>query len=985
MMIIFLLAPLAGAAQSITNVVISEPFFSPNADGVKDTTLITFNLSEVAISAVTIKDSLNNLKTTFYFPALANQNFNVGSDTSLWKIVSGTWGVVSDGFDGRGYECNGIDPDVNGRTIIGSSDTWKDYIAIEADIKAIDVSYKYYIGIIFRASGSPLDNYYCFYVDMNESKFRISKIISEVETELTASIGYGTNFVVGNWHKFKVVMASSTIKCYVDNKIIFDVSDTTLVQGNAGLRVHYAKAVFDNFTVYPAAWWNGRDEANGILPEGSYNAILASEGETSTWTIKIDTSAPAGITTLNAGLGNANDEIKLTWIAPADTSPLMKYEIKYATYSINTSNWSSVGLSSENWSPSASGQPETVFIGGITGGVTYYFAVKSHDSAGNDVSYISNTSTCMTNAAPAIVLVTPPADATTTIGDQALSSPSIYAISWAYSDSNPGDSHSFDIYLSSDNGANYNILITSALPNSTTFYIWETLKHPDSVPTEEPYIIYKLKVIVKDILGLTGSDTNPDSTYFIQIDNRNYQPQVTVKYPNGGQLLSGKVSVNWSLTDKNTGDSHLNHIYISNDGGASWIEDAGSPVRTTYYMLNTASYADGDKYRVMVVSTDNHKTDGGTDEPYTGWDTSDANFFISNANKAPNSFSLVSPANASKVYSSQPTLDWEDATDPEGNFNHYELWYSTHSNFQTKNVVSPITSSEYKITSTLVDKQTYYWMVKAVDTLGASTWANGTNATSGWSFSVSATNIVSGDMEIELIELPSGAEVKVSEVNSTTSEDVRIANASLKTILAAKTISDTAYNISLSPATSTDVQAVIKIKYSDRDNDGYLDGSLISEKYLKIAKIATETGRWKIVEGEQKVDTVNNTVSVSVNKFSTFGLIAYNAPSGLVSNIKNVPNPFNAGAEETGITFILTKQSIVKINIYNLVGDNVWNNESEQTGDSQGMTPTRIYWNGKNSTGMTVANGMYICEIVAEPKDGTAPDKKLHYIGVRKR
>ena len=984
MMIIFLLAPLAGAAQSITNVVISEPFFSPNADGVKDTTLITFNLSEVAISAVTIKDSLNNLKTTFYFPALANQNFNVGSDTSLWKIVSGTWGVVSDGFDGRGYECNGIDPDVNGRTIIGSSDTWKDYIAIEADIKAIDVSYKYYIGIIFRASGSPLDNYYCFYVDMNESKFRISKIISEVETELTASIGYGTNFVVGNWHKFKVVMASSTIKCYVDNKIIFDVSDTTLVQGNAGLRVHYAKAVFDNFTVYPAAWWNGRDEANGILPEGSYNAILASEGETSTWTIKIDTSAPAGITTLNAGLGNANDEIKLTWIAPADTSPLMKYEIKYATYSINTSNWSSVGLSSENWSPSASGQPETCFIAGLSGGVSYYFAIKSHDSAGNDVSYISNTSTGITNVAPTIVLVTPPANESPPIGDQFDPNPSTYTISWSYSDPNPGDSHTFDIYLSSDSGANYNILITSALPNSTTSYIWETLRHKDGSN------IYRIKVIIKDKIGLTGYAANPQGSDNIYINNRNYQPQVTVIFPNDSTQRAGTIKVLWSVTDKNSGDSHTFDVYVSSDSGNTWQKDNTSSFGTTYYMLNTAKYSDGNKYRVKVVATDDHKkdvTDPPTDELYTGEDTSDVDFTINNGNKSPNSFSLVSPVHTSKIYSSQPTLDWEDTTDtdPGGEFSHYEMYYSTSSNFQTVTVVSALAASEYKITTSLIDKQTYYWTVKAVDKLGASTWANGTSATSGWSFSVSATNIVSGNLEVELIELPSGAEVKVSEVNSTTSEDVRIANASLKTILAAKTISDTAYNISLSPATSTDVQAVIKIKYSDRDNDGYLDGSLISEKYLKIAKIATETGRWKIVEGEQKVDTVNNTVSVSVNKFSTFGLIAYNAPSGLVSNIKNVPNPFNAGAEETGITFILTKQSIVKINIYNLVGDNVWNNESEQTGDSQGMTPTRIYWNGKNSTGMTVANGMYICEIVAEPKDGTAPDKKLHYIGVRKR
>ncbi|MFH2070652.1 MAG: hypothetical protein ABIJ11_05505, partial [Elusimicrobiota bacterium] len=277
--------------------------------------------------------------------------------------------------------------------------------------------------------------------------------------------------------------------------------------------------------------------------------------------------------------------------------------------------------------------------------------------------------------------------------------------------------------------------------------------------------------------------------------------------------------------------------------------------------------------------------------------------------------------------------------------------------------------------------------VKAVDTLGASTWANGTNATSGWSFSVSATNIVSGDMEIELIELPSGAEVRVSEVNSATSADVRIANASLKATFIARSISDTAYSIALTPDSSAAVNAVIRMKYSDRDNDGYIDGSLISEKYLKIARIDTSAGLWRLVEGEQQVDTVNNTVSATVNKFSTFGIIAYNSPSGLVSGIKNAPNPFNAGpsGEETTIDFILTKDAVVKINIYNLVGDHVWRYESEKTGDSSGMSTIKVKWNGKNSSGMTVANGMYICEIVAEPKDGSPSDRKLHNIGVRKR
>ena len=102
----------------------------------------------------------------------------------------------------------------------------------------------------------------------------------------------------------------------------------------------------------------------------------------------------------------------------------------------------------------------------------------------------------------------------------------------------------------------------------------------------------------------------------------------------------------------------------------------------------------------------------------------------------PNPFHLTSPEKGAVLYTSSPTLDWDDATDPDGDAITYTLWYSTNPDFVTKTEVTGISESNCTI-SNLSEDTCYYWKVKAVDVYGKYRWCIETD----WYFACNATNL----------------------------------------------------------------------------------------------------------------------------------------------------------------------------------------------------------------------------------------------------
>jgi len=81
--------------------------------------------------------------------------------------------------------------------------------------------------------------------------------------------------------------------------------------------------------------------------------------------------------------------------------------------------------------------------------------------------------------------------------------------------------------------------------------------------------------------------------------------------------------------------------------------------------------------------------------------------------------------------------------------------------------------------------------------------------------------------------------------------------------------------------------------------------------------------------------------------------------------VRNRPNPFRAGKEETLIEYNLKQPSNVTIIIYDLLGQEIWH-KSFKAGENGGREVNSVPWDGRNLSGEVVGNGGYVCRIWIE-------------------
>ncbi|MHA1450318.1 MAG: ABC transporter substrate-binding protein, partial [Candidatus Hodarchaeales archaeon] len=82
----------------------------------------------------------------------------------------------------------------------------------------------------------------------------------------------------------------------------------------------------------------------------------------------------------------------------------------------------------------------------------------------------------------------------------------------------------------------------------------------------------------------------------------NNPPHITVLYPNGGEEISGEITIMWSGGDDD-GDQIAYDVFISPDIGQTWIQLADDIIQN-YFEWNTQYYADGNTYLVKIVAND---------------------------------------------------------------------------------------------------------------------------------------------------------------------------------------------------------------------------------------------------------------------------------------------------------------------------------------------------------------------------------------------
>ena len=201
-----------------------------------------------------------------------------------------------------------------------------------------------------------------------------------------------------------------------------------------------------------------------------------------------DIIPPEAITDLAAATGTNGGEVDLTWTAPGDdgaTGTATTYAIKYSTATIDEAAWAGATTVSSPPSPKAAGTSESFTVTGLTGGTTYYFAIKTSDEVPNE-STISNS--------PSATAKTAITQLAFTTGAQTITAGEVSAVMTVKTDAAVTEDTEINLSSSSETGTFYSdvagtIQITSVIIPSNSdkvnFYYKDTTAGTPTITASE--------------------------------------------------------------------------------------------------------------------------------------------------------------------------------------------------------------------------------------------------------------------------------------------------------------------------------------------------------------------------------------------------------------------------------------------------------------------------------------------------------------------
>ncbi len=287
--------------------------------------------------------------------------------------------------------------------------------------------------------------------------------------------------------------------------------------------------------------------------------------------------------------------------------------------------------SGATWTTLASGITSTSYTWDTTDdgdSNDYRIMVQGTDDDGNQDTDSSSDFRVYNNDLPSVTVTSPNGGEWVT---------GTHTITWSASDPDgDGDNDPstpydllFDVYYSDNSGATWNQIGSDV---SSTNLDWDTTAVADGDD-------YRVRVVAKDgnIKGHTDVDiSNSD----FHVDNSNEAPDVSVGYPNGGEMLKENIPIQWTSTDPD-GDTLTHSIYYSDDAGSTWnlivggFTDSGTDHT---YDWDSTTVPDGTQYMIKVESDDGSLQNA---------DMSDDMFIIDNTDPtvsmdSPNNDDLVS-------------------------------------------------------------------------------------------------------------------------------------------------------------------------------------------------------------------------------------------------------------------------------------------------------------------------------------------------------
>ncbi len=265
-------------------------------------------------------------------------------------------------------------------------------------------------------------------------------------------------------------------------------------------------------------------------------------------------------------------------------------------------------------------------------------------------------------------------------------------IQWAMSIDSWDHNISYTLFYSSDNGFSWNLLQTGL---SVTTYDWDT----NTVADGSEYLI---QVIANCSEGLITTDFS-DGPFLIE--NLKHVLSIPhVLYPNGGEILSGEISVHWNTATDSWNHLVLYTIYYSSNNGATWsllVSDLVSNV----YSWNIL-FLDEGNYLIKVVA---NCSDG-----LTAADISDNIFSITAKSHGFSPPQIIYP-NGGEILSGNVQFQWTEGVDSLNHTITYDLYLSYDNGVTWFKLGSSLMSASYMWNSTSVaDGGTY--LIKIIAT-----------------------------------------------------------------------------------------------------------------------------------------------------------------------------------------------------------------------------------------------------------------------------
>jgi subtilisin-like proprotein convertase family protein len=466
-----------------------------------------------------------------------------------------------------------------------------------------------------------------------------------------------------------------------------------------------------------------------------------------------------------------------------------------------------------------------------------------------------------------------------------------------------------DIYLSTDGGNTYPVLLASKVPNDGS----ESITVPNNIGTTNRVMVRGYNHIFYDISNTNFSIVAPTSTFGVGFNG--------VAGQQNKQICTG-----------NTATYTIPYTTYGGFSNATSLTVAGQPAGTTATLTPNTISANGSI--TLTVSNTGSATVGFytlTVTATSGAETKTVPFYLEIFNSTFPVQSLTSPANLAIGLSNTVDLTWP----ANSNATMYDLQVSTDSTFATVLTTATVTSNSYTLTG-LADATQYYWRV-----LPKNNGCSG-NYSTPYLFKTGLPNCNSFNSTNVPIVIAATANITVNSTLNVASTSV-ISDVNLTMYITHTWVNDLTI-ILISPA-GTEVQMVsMPCTYDDLQNlDVTFDDSgealicgtdpAISGVVLPIESLSAFNGEMMNGLWTLRVIDPYNEDGGSINSWSLELCSTTAVPLGVeentIQNFSLYPNP-NTG--DFNVQFNSTSAENINLSVYDIRGRQVYLNTYANNG-----------------------------------------------------